>query len=74
VLATASEKNLDTLRELGDGLANDYRSQVAAEIALEETGGAGLDEVLPLEEVPEAHRRMDSRHGRGKVVLRVAAR
>jgi NADPH2:quinone reductase len=29
-------------------------------------------EVLPLEEVGKAHERLDSRHGRGKVVLRVA--
>lgn len=31
-----------------------------------------LDEVLPLERVAEAHRRLDSRHGRGKVVLQIA--
>lgn len=31
-----------------------------------------LDKVLPLEEVQEAHRRLDTGHGRGKVVLRVA--
>jgi NADPH2:quinone reductase len=29
-------------------------------------------EVLPLEEVDKAHERLDSGHGRGKVVLRVA--
>jgi NADPH2:quinone reductase len=29
-------------------------------------------EVLPLEEVGKAHERLDSGHGRGKVVLRVA--
>jgi NADPH2:quinone reductase len=28
-------------------------------------------EVLPLEEVGNAHERLDSGHGRGKVVLRV---
>jgi NADPH:quinone reductase len=28
-------------------------------------------EVLPLEEVGKAHKRLDSGHGRGKVVLRV---
>ena len=31
-----------------------------------------VDEVLPLEEVGKAHERLDSGHGRGKVVLRVA--
>jgi NADPH:quinone reductase len=30
-----------------------------------------VDEVLPLEEVGKAHERLDSGHGRGKVVLRV---
>jgi NADPH:quinone reductase len=29
-------------------------------------------EVLPLEEVGKAHERLDSGHGRGKVILRVA--
>ena len=31
-----------------------------------------IAEVLPLEEVGKAHERLDSGHGRGKVVLRVA--
>ncbi len=31
-----------------------------------------VDEVLPLAEVREAHRRLDSGHGRGKVVLEVS--
>jgi NADPH2:quinone reductase len=31
-----------------------------------------IDEVLPLNEVARAHERLDSGHGRGKVVLRVA--
>lgn len=31
-----------------------------------------IDAVLPLEETAQAHRRLDSRHGRGKIVLRVA--
>lgn len=31
-----------------------------------------VDRVLPLEEVQEAHRRLDTGHGRGKVVLQVA--
>lgn len=30
-----------------------------------------VDETLPLEEVGKAHERLDSRHGRGKVVLEV---
>jgi len=32
-----------------------------------------MDTVLPLEQVASAHERLDSGHGRGKVVLRVAA-
>ena len=31
-----------------------------------------IDTVLTLEEVRKAHERLDSRHGRGKIVLRVA--
>lgn len=31
-----------------------------------------VDDVLPLERLSDAHRRMDSGHGRGKVVIRVA--
>jgi NADPH:quinone reductase len=31
-----------------------------------------VDQVLPLNEVGKAHERLDSAHGRGKVVLRVA--
>jgi NADPH2:quinone reductase len=31
-----------------------------------------IDQVLPLEEVAKAHERLDSGHGRGKIVLRVA--
>ena len=31
-----------------------------------------LDEVLPLEEAARAHERLDTGHGRGKIVLRVA--
>jgi len=30
-----------------------------------------LDEVLPLEEAVRAHERLDTGHGRGKIVLRV---
>jgi NADPH2:quinone reductase len=144
VLATASTDNQDVLNELGADVAIDYRSQDATGVALEETGGEGVDavldavggativesipatrpfgrlatilgaqgdltphyqknqtlygvfltrerarleemgaiiergqvrpfvaEVLPLEEVGKAHERLDSGHGRGKVVLRV---
>jgi NADPH:quinone reductase len=132
------------LKELGADVPIDYRSQDATEVALEDTGGEGVDavfdavgggtivdsipatkpfgrlatilgaqgdltphyqknqtlygvfltrerarleemgaliergqvrplvaEVLPLEEVGKAHERLDSGHGRGKVVLRV---
>ena len=31
-----------------------------------------VERVLPLEQVAEAHRTLDSGHGRGKLVLRVA--
>jgi NADPH2:quinone reductase len=31
-----------------------------------------VDAVLPLEDVAKAHQRLDSGHGRGKIVLRVA--
>jgi NADPH2:quinone reductase len=144
VIATASAANLDTLRELGADVAVDYTQQDAAETALEETGGKGVDaafdisgtnrvarclpgvrafgrvayilppegdlslsyqknitlhgvfltrerkrlnemrplferglakpivdRVLPLAEVAEAHKRMETEHGRGKIVLAV---
>ena len=144
VLATAGPDNQETLEELGADVAIDYGSQDATEVALEETGGEGVDavfdsvggativdsipaakpfgrlatilgaqgdltplyqnnqilygvfltrerarleelgtliergqvrplvdEVLPLEEVGKAHERLDSGHGRGKVVLRI---
>jgi NADPH2:quinone reductase len=32
-----------------------------------------VEKVLPLAQAAEAHRRLDSGHGRGKIVLRVAA-
>jgi NADPH2:quinone reductase len=32
-----------------------------------------IDAVFPLQEVTSVHERLDSRHGRGKVVLQVAA-
>ncbi len=145
VLATASAENLEFLRQLGADIAIDYRAQDAAQVALDATGGRGvdaafdiegadrvarclpavrpfgrvacilppqgdltllyrknialhgvfltrerrrleemrpvferklarpiIDRVLPLEQVAEAHRRLDLRHGRGKIVLQVA--
>jgi len=33
-----------------------------------------IDQVLPLEQVGKAHERLDTRHGRGKVILQVAER
>src|SRR5918998_714646 len=145
VLATAGPDNQETLEQLGADVALDYRSQDVAGIALDDTGGQGVDavldavggetvessipatrpfgriatilgargdltplyqknqtlygvfltrerarleemsrlierglvrplvaEVLPLEEVGKAHERLDSGHGGGKVVLRVA--
>jgi NADPH2:quinone reductase len=144
VLATAGSDNQEALKELGADVPIDYRSQNATEVALEDTGGEGVDavfdavgggtivdsipatkpfgrlatilgaqgdltphyqknqtlygvfltrerarleemgaliergqvrplvaEVRPLEEVGKAHERLDSGHGRGKVVLRV---
>jgi NADPH2:quinone reductase len=144
VLATAGSDNQKALEELGADVPIDYRSQDATQLALEDTGGEGVDavfdavggativdsipatkpfgrlatilgaqgdltphyqknqtlygvfltrerarleqmgaliergqvrplvaEVLPLEEVGKAHERLDSGHGRGKVVLRV---
>ncbi len=144
VIATASADNQGVLKELGADVAIDYGSHDATEVALENTGGEGVDavldavggativdsipatrpfgrlatilgaqgdltphyqknqtlygvfltrerarleemgvlfergqvrsliaEVLPLEEVGKAHERLDSGHGRGKVVLEV---
>src|SRR5215218_1557058 len=144
VIATASSDNQEILKELGADVTIDYERQDATEVALEDTGGQGVDavfdgvggativdsipatrsfgrlatilgaqgdltphyqknqtlygvfltrerarleemgallergqvrslvaEVLPLEEVGRAHERLDSGHGRGKVVLRV---
>jgi NADPH2:quinone reductase len=143
VIATAGPDNQEVLKELGADVAIDYQDQDAAEAALEETGGEGVEavfdavgggtivdsipatkpfgrlatilgaqgdltplyqrnqtlygvfltrertrleelgalierrqvrplvaEVLPLGEVGKAHERLDSGHGRGKVVLR----
>jgi len=145
VLATASEKHLAVLRDLGADVAIDYASQDVNGIALSETDGAGvdavfdihgpdiigrslaavrpsgrmacilppggdlgllyqknislfgifltreagrldemrplferqqvkplIDRVLPLHEVRQAHERLDTGHGQGKIVLRVA--
>jgi NADPH:quinone reductase len=145
VLATASSDNQEILKELGADVAIDYKNQDVTEVALDDSGGEGVDavldtvgggtivesipatktsgrlatilgaqgdltplyqknqtlygvflnrerarleelstliergqvrplvaEVLPLEEVGKAHERLDSGHGRGKVVLRVA--
>lgn len=145
VLATAGSDNQEILKELGADVAIDYSSQIVAEVALDDTGGHGVDsvfdavgggtiveslpatrpfgrlatilgaqgdltplyqnnqtlygvfltrerarleefgrliergqvrppvaEVLPLEEVGKAHERLDSGHGHGKVVLRIA--
>jgi NADPH2:quinone reductase len=144
ILATASSDNQEILKELGADMTVDYKSQDVTGVALDHTGGEGVDaifdtvgggtivdsipatksfgrlatilgaqgdltplyqknqtlygvfltrerarleemsaliergqvrplvaEVLPLEEVGKAHERLDSGHGRGKVVLRV---
>jgi NADPH:quinone reductase len=144
VLATAGPDNQQTLKELGADVPINYRSQDPAAVALQETGGQGVevvfdtvggeliarslaatrpfgrlaciltpagelspiytrnltlhgvfltrqrarleamarliergemkplvDEILPLEQVRRAHERLDSGHGRGKIVLRV---
>jgi len=144
VLATAGTQNQETLRRLGADVAIDYTREDAAERALADTGGRGvdavfdtaggdlvarsvpatrpggrlatilsaggdlgllsmknltlhgifllrerarlealarlvdrgqitplIDEVLPLGEVARAHQRLDSGHGRGKIVLTV---
>ena len=145
VIATAGPDNEETLRDLGADVAVDYTRTSVADVALEETDGAGVDvvfdcvggatvvesiaatkpfgrlatilgaqgdltplhvknqtlhgvllmrerarldemspmldrgqieplvdEVLDLGQVGEAHERLDSGHGRGKVVLRVS--
>ncbi|MCC6554752.1 MAG: zinc-dependent alcohol dehydrogenase family protein [Polyangiaceae bacterium] len=145
VLATAGAANQEVLDALGADVTIDYAKQDAVEVALKETGGAGVDvvfdtvggdlvaaslraarpggriatilgprgdltalymknltlhgvfltresarlremtpliergritplieAVLPFEDVAEAHRRLDSGHGRGKLVLAVA--
>jgi NADPH2:quinone reductase len=145
VLASASTRNQEVMRELGAHVVIDYTREDPAEVALRETDGEGVDatfdtvggeliaksipatrhfgrlaciltpagsmaglstrnqtlfgvfltreaarlremtkliegggmrplvdQVLPLEEVGRAHERLDSGHGTGKVVLRVA--
>src|ERR671910_2453651 len=145
VLASAGSNKQDTLKELGVDVAIDYTSEDVFEVALDDTGGMGVDavldtaggdliaksvqatrsfgrlagivslqgdltpayqmnqtiygvfltrerrrldemtgliergqvrplvdEVLPLNEVAKAHERLESGHGGGKVVLRVA--
>ena len=146
VLASAGPDHQETLRQLGVDVAIDYRRQDPAGIALEQTGGVGVDAVFdtvgrnivaslpatrpfgrlatilavvgdltaayirnltihgimltrerarlvemarllerrqvrplidavwPLGEVRKAHQRLDSGHGRGKIVLRIAGR
>jgi NADPH:quinone reductase len=143
VLATSGPDNLETLRKLGADVVINYRSEDAAQVALRETGGQGVDavfdtagqnvipsipatrpfgriatilgvtgdlsafyprnltvhgvfllrerrrleeltalierkqvrplveRVMPLEKLAEAHRQLDSGHGRGKLVLTV---
>lgn len=46
VLASASTANQAVMRELGADVTIDYTSEDAAEIALEETGGEGVDAVF----------------------------
>jgi NADPH:quinone reductase len=145
VIATASSKNHDALRSLGADVLIDYHEKDAAEAALEESNGVGIDaafdiqgddivsrclpgirpfgrvasilppkgdltllyrnnitlygvfitrdgkrleemklvferglakplidKILPVEEVAKAHERLESHHGLGKIVLRVA--
>ena len=142
VIATAGAENRGTLLELGADLAVDYREQDAAQVALEDTDGKGVDaafdisganrvarclpgvrpfgrvayilppegdlslsyqknialhgvfltrersrleemrplferglakplvdQVIPLSEVAKAHKRLETEHGRGKIVL-----
>lgn len=48
VLATASTRNVETLRELGADVALDYTRDDVYEAARSENGGAGVDAVLDL--------------------------
>jgi NADPH2:quinone reductase len=46
VLASAGTHNQDTLKELGADVAIDYSSEDVFEVALDDTGGAGVDAVF----------------------------
>jgi NADPH2:quinone reductase len=46
VLATTGPDNQDVLKELGADVAIDYQGQDATEVALEQTGGVGVDAVF----------------------------
>jgi len=46
VIATSGASNLDTVRRLGADVAVDYRNEDVADVALRETGGAGVDAVF----------------------------
>ena len=46
VLASAGSHNQDTLKELGVNVAIDYTSEDVFEVALDDTGGEGVDAVL----------------------------
>lgn len=46
VLASAGARNQDTLKELGADVTIDYSSEDVFEIALDDTGGAGVDAVF----------------------------
>jgi NADPH2:quinone reductase len=52
VLATAGPDNQETLQALGADVAIDYTQQEAAEAALDDTGGTGVDVVLDAHHVP----------------------
>ena len=56
VFITRDRKRLDEMREV-------FERRLAKPV---------IDKVLPLEEVSKAHERMESHHGLGKIVLRVA--
>ena len=49
VIATASPKNHKALKELGADILIDYHKQDAAEAALEETGGKGVDAAFDIQ-------------------------
>jgi NADPH2:quinone reductase len=49
VLATAGSDNQEILKELGADVTIDYSSQNVAEVALDDTGGHGVDSVFDAE-------------------------